>query len=84
MATGLTNSVKTVGGAIASCVFGIALLPGVAGGAVGDGTAGSFAGYVTVWVVCGVTAFAAALLLRFVPREAFTDRAEDAPPVAAG
>ncbi len=74
VATGLTNSVKTVGGAIASCVFGIALLQGVASG-VGDGTAGSFSGYVTVWVVCGVTALVAAVALAFVPKTAFTDRA---------
>ena len=73
VATGLTNSVKTVGGAIASCVFGIALLHGV-GGAAAEGTAGSFAGYLTVWVVCGATALAAAVLLLFVPKEAFTDR----------
>ena len=76
VATGLTNSVKTVGGAIASCVFGIALIQGATGAAgVGEGTAGSFAGYVTVWVVCGVTALAAAVLLAFVPKQAFTDRA---------
>ncbi|MFE6995835.1 MFS transporter [Microbacterium sp. NPDC057659] len=75
VATGLTNSVKTVGGAIASCVFGIALLHGVSGAAV-EGTAGSFAGYVTVWVVCGATALAAAVILCFVPKQAFTDRAE--------
>ena len=74
VATGLTNSVKTVGGAIASCVFGIALLGGVGGAAV-EGTAGSLAGYFTVWIVCGVTALAAAVLLAFVPRAAFTDRA---------
>nr|WP_274638150.1 MFS transporter [Microbacterium bovistercoris] len=72
VATGLTNSVKTVGGAVASCVFGIALLHG-ASGAVADGTAGSFSGYVTVWVVCGVTALVAAVLLLFVPKTAFTD-----------
>ncbi|CAH0122962.1 MULTISPECIES: MFS transporter [unclassified Microbacterium] len=75
VATGLTNSVKTVGGAIASCVFGIALLHGVAstsGGA--EGTAGSLAGYFTVWIVCGVTALLAAVLLLFVPKQAFTDR----------
>ncbi|WP_298866062.1 MFS transporter [uncultured Microbacterium sp.] len=72
VATGLTNSVKTVGGAIASCVFGIALLNGVvAGGA--SGTAGSFSGYMTVWIVCGVTALIAAVLLVFVPKQAFTD-----------
>ena len=74
VATGLTNSVKTVGGAIASCVFGIALLGGATGAA--EGTAGSFAGYVTVWVVCGVTALAAAVLLAFVPKTAFTDRTD--------
>jgi MFS family permease len=83
VATGLTNSVKTVGGAIASCVFGIALLHG-ASTAAGE-TAGSFAGYVTVWLVCGVTALVAAVLLAFVPKEAFTDRsavAEAAAPLA--
>lgn len=71
VATGLTNSVKTVGGAIASCVFGIALL-GAAGEAA-TGTAGSFAGYVTVWLVCGITAAVAAVILAFVPRLAFSD-----------
>jgi MFS family permease len=74
VATGLTNSVKTVGGAIASCVFGIALLHGATGVAA-EGTAGSFSGYVTVWVVCGATALVAAVALAFVPRQAFTDRA---------
>jgi MFS family permease len=77
VATGLTNSVKTVGGAIASCVFGIALL-GTAGEAA-TSTAGSFAGYVTVWLVCGVTAAVAAVLLAFVPKLAFADA-----PTAAG
>ncbi|MET0781442.1 MAG: MFS transporter [Microbacterium sp.] len=77
VATGLTNSVKTVGGAIASCVFGIALL-GTAGQAA-VGTAGSFSGYVTVWLVCGVTAAVAAVLLAFVPKLAFSDA-----PVAEG
>ncbi|MFC9918831.1 MFS transporter [Agromyces binzhouensis] len=74
VATGLTNSVKTVGGAIASCVFGIALL-GAAGEAA-TGTAGSFAGYVTVWLVCGLTAAAAAVVLAFVPKLAFSDAPE--------
>lgn len=74
VATGLTNSVKTVGGAIASCVFGIALLNG-ATGAAAEGTAGSLAGYMTVWIVCGVTALVAAVALAFVPKQAFTDRA---------
>jgi len=74
VATGLTNSVKTVGGAIASCVFGIALLQG-ATGSVSEGTAGSLSGYFTVWIVCGVTALVAAVALAFVPKTAFTDRA---------
>lgn len=79
VATGLTNSVKTVGGAIASCVFGIALLHGVTSAAGGaDGTAGSLAGYFTVWIVCGATALAAAVILVFVPKTAFTDRTVEA------
>ncbi|MFB9071066.1 MFS transporter [Citricoccus parietis] len=83
VATGLTNSVKTVGGAVASCIFGLALattaaagipgpevLPEVAG-APDVGTAGSFSGYLTVWIVCSATALAAAVLLLFVPKKAF-------------
>lgn len=71
VATGLTNSVKTVGGAIASAVFGIALATHADGSTAG--TAGSFAGYLTVWAVCGLTALAAAIALLFVPRTAFSD-----------
>lgn len=86
VATGLTNATKTVGGAIASCVFGLALASGVADAAGATGaaggadahTAGSFAGYVTVWIVCGASAIAAALCLLLVPRDSFADR-----PVAA-
>jgi MFS family permease len=72
-ATGLTNAVKTIGGAIASCIFGIALAHGA--GAAAESTAGSFAGYLTVWVVCGSTALVAAGALLLVPRDAFTDPA---------
>jgi MFS family permease len=80
VATGLTNSVKTVGGAIASAVFGIALMQGATGAAAeAAGTAGSLAGYFTVWAVCGVTALVAAVLLCFVPRNAFQDRLSEAP-----
>ena len=74
VATGLTNSVKTVGGAVASCVFGIALLQQVAGGS-GSETAGSLVGYMTVWTICGVTALIAAVTLLFVPQDAFKDPA---------
>jgi MFS family permease len=72
VATGLTNSVKTVGGAIASAVFGIALIQGATEAAAG--TAGSLTGYFTVWSICGVTALVAAVLLCFVPKDAFQDR----------
>jgi MFS family permease len=74
VATGLTNSTKTLGGAVASAVFGIALMQGATGAADG-GTAGSFEGYVTVWLVCGGSALiAAATLLFVVPKHAFQDR----------
>ncbi|WP_105566623.1 MFS transporter [Microbacterium halophytorum] len=79
VATGLTNSVKTVGGAVASCVFGIALLNGVAA-AGPESTAGSLSGYVTVWLVCGITALVAATALLLVPKEAFTDAPAEAGP----
>ncbi|MEJ6489004.1 MFS transporter [Leucobacter sp. USCH14] len=77
VATGLTNSTKTVGGAVASAIFGIALVHGAAEAAGSDagGTAGSFTGYVVVWCVCGGSALAAAIALRFiVPQSAFQDR----------
>ncbi|GAA2898768.1 MFS transporter [Microbacterium esteraromaticum] len=74
VATGLNNTSKTLGGAIASCIFGIALLNGVTVGGSGS-TAGSLTGYMTVWIVCGVTALAAALVLFFVPKHTFTDPA---------
>ncbi len=73
VATGLTNSVKTVGGAVASAVFGVALATHAAGSASEGTTAGSFEGYVTVWTVCGLTAVVAAIALLFVPRTAFSD-----------
>lgn len=73
MATGLTNATKTMGGAFASCVFGIALAgnslrPGVV---AHDVTAGAYSGYLTVWTVCGVTGIVAAVALYFVPKLAF-------------
>ncbi|WP_336033300.1 MFS transporter [Geodermatophilus sp. FMUSA9-8] len=72
VATGLTNTTKVLGGSLASAVFAVALASGA------QGTAGSLSGYVTVWVVCGVTAWLAALSLAFVPRLAFSDRPEAA------
>jgi MFS family permease len=73
VAAGLTNSVKTVGGAIASAIFGIALATHAAGSAAASGTAGSFSGYLTVWSLCGLTAVVAGICLFFVPKTAFSD-----------
>lgn len=73
MATGLTNATKTMGGAFASCVFGIALA-GAALGQVSEAastTAAPMAGYLTVWTICGLTAVVAAIALFFVPKLAF-------------
>lgn len=76
VATGLTNSVKTLGGAVSSAVFGLLLTGGVAAATSSSDTAGhtagSYAGYITVWIICAATAFLAALFLLFVPKKAFT------------
>ncbi|MTB88165.1 MFS transporter [Aeromicrobium senzhongii] len=68
VATGLTNTTKTIGGSFASCIFGVALAAGAT-----HATAASLSGYYTVWIVCSATAFVAAIGLRFVPRLAFAD-----------
>lgn len=70
--TGMTNTTKTIGGAIASAVFAIALS---STGSIADVKAGhaSLSGYLTVWAVCAVTAVVAAACLIIVPRDAFRD-----------
>ncbi len=70
IAAGLTNTTKTIGGSFASAVFGIVLATGAVAAV---GTAASFSGYVTVWLVCGLGALAAAVALFFVPKLAFAD-----------
>jgi len=70
VATGLTNTTKTIGGSFASAVFGVVLATGAVAGA---GAVASYAGYLTTWVICGVTALACAILLFFVPKLAFAD-----------
>lgn len=73
MATGLTNTTKTIGGAISSAVFGVALLQGVTTAGIEAGqTAAPLAGYLTVWTLCGVSAACCAVLLLLVPKQAFT------------
>lgn len=74
-ATGMTNGTKTVGGAIASAIFAIAL---ASTGSLADTEAGHapLAGYLTVWAVCSVAALLAALSLLVVPAGAFADADE--------
>lgn len=66
LATGMTNATKTVGGAIASAVFAIALS---ATGSLDEPTAGHapLSGYLTVWSVCAVSALLAAVGLFWLP-----------------
>jgi MFS family permease len=65
-ATGMTNATKTVGGAIASSVFAIAL---ATTGTIDDPAEGHapLSGYLTVWAVCALAALAAAASLRLMP-----------------
>jgi MFS family permease len=61
-ATGMTNATKTVGGAIASSVFAIALAS--TGSLEGPDTGHApLSGYLTVWSVCAVAALGAAVAL---------------------
>ncbi|MDJ0316309.1 MFS transporter [Arthrobacter antibioticus] len=73
MAAGLTNATKTLGGAFASCIFGIALAGQALGSLTAEAgsTAAPLEGYMLVWSICGVTALVAALALYFVPKLAF-------------
>ena len=71
IASALTNTTKTVGGAFASAVFGVLLAAGA--GAVASETAASLGGYLAVWAICAGGGFLAALLLLFVPKVAFAD-----------
>jgi MFS family permease len=65
-ATGMTNATKTVGGAVASAVFAIAL---VSAGSIADPGYGHapLSGYYVVWAVCAGAALLAGLALA-VPR----------------
>ncbi|QCX26337.1 MFS transporter [Nocardioides jishulii] len=75
-ATGMTNGVKTIGGAIASSIFAIAL---ASTGSIEDAEAGhaSLEGYMTVWAICAVAGFAAAGLLLLAPKHVFEGAASD-------
>jgi MFS family permease len=67
-ATGMTNATKTIGGAIASAIFAIALS---ATGSIDDPTEGHapLSGYLTVWTICAVAALLAAGALLMMPKQ---------------
>jgi MFS family permease len=78
-ATGMTNATKTIGGAIASSIFAIAL---ASTGSLKDPTEGHapLSGYLTVWAVCAGAAVLAALSLLLMPRAAATEPAREETP----
>jgi MFS family permease len=74
IAAAMTNTTKTIGGSFASAVFGVVLLTGAA---TVTATAASLFGYMLVWIICGLGALVAAVLLFFVPKLAFADSSVD-------
>lgn len=66
-ATGMTNATKTVGGAIASSIFAIAL---TATGSIegAEEAHAPLSGYLTVWSICAAAAALAAVVLFLGPR----------------
>ncbi|MGV3733548.1 MAG: MFS transporter [Microcella sp.] len=75
IATGLTNTTKTIGGAFASAVFAVVLAM-TAGQAVTE-TASTLGSYLVVFAICGGSAVVAALALLVVPKLAFADTAPE-------
>jgi MFS family permease len=73
-ATGMTNATKTMGGAIASAIFAIALS---STGSIKDPTKGQapLHGYLVVWSVCAAAALLAALGLLLMPRTPASEQA---------
>lgn len=67
--TGMTNTTKTIGGAIASSVFAIALATTGSLDADAAQNHASLRGYLTVWTICGVSALLAAVVLALRSRE---------------
>lgn len=76
VASGMTNTTKTIGGAFASALFGVVLVN--AAGSVGE-TVAPLSGYMTVWAVCGLGAVVSVALLFVVPKLAFADALPDEP-----
>jgi MFS family permease len=77
-ATGMTNATKTIGGAIASSIFAIALS---STGSLEEPVEGHapLSGYLTVWTVCSVAALLAAVALTLMPKVATTIPRESEP-----
>lgn len=71
IATGLTNTTKTIGGAFASAIFAVVLA--LSAGQAITATASSLTGYLVVFAICGGAAVVAALALLVVPKLAFGD-----------
>jgi len=82
IATGLTNTTKTIGGAFASAVFAVILHVGLTSTATTSGA--GLTAYVAVWTICGVGALVAAVLLFLVPKLAFSDSEVDLAADAVG
>jgi MFS family permease len=76
IATALTNTTKTIGGAFASATFAIVLVS--TGIQFEARQVPSLTGYLIVFAICGCGALLAALLLFLVPRLAFADSEVDA------
>jgi MFS family permease len=74
IATGLTNTTKTIGGSFASSTFAI-VLASSAVQFLGKSTP-TLGGYLTVFTICGCGALLAAVLLFLVPKLAFSDAVE--------
>jgi len=68
----MTNGAKTVGGAIASAIFAIALTATGSLDATTE-TVAPLSGYLTVWAVCAGASFLAAVALMAAPKHAFSD-----------
>lgn len=81
-ATGLTNSVKTFGGVVAACIFGIVLLGGDADAL--EGATAPLQSYLTVWTISASAAMLASVLLLILYREPAEGTARKSRPSASG
>ncbi len=71
IASGMTNLFRTIGGALGSAVFALALGAGDTGT-----TASPLAGYITVWIIAAIATTAGAIALSFLPPSSLRDADE--------